>query len=199
MHAQEVRELMVQPWQHGDCIDLHGITCEGLLDIAGCNVTGIDLRGAQFPDGINAIGTQFNGVAWFQGAKISKKADFSQSRFMIDATFDRACFACAAEFNNAETYGISQFDFAEFFEGASFQNYIAYGNFSFQGTKIHKQCNFHGAQWLGGIWCDAAQFPENTDFLDSEVYGRLWLRNATRGKVPIDEGQIPLHLGYIYR
>ena len=61
MTPEELRARMTVPWKHGEHAALRGITCDGPLDISGCDIAGFDLTGARFPKGINATGARFLG------------------------------------------------------------------------------------------------------------------------------------------
>ena len=67
MRAAEIVERLSVPWQHGEHVDLAGIACEGRLDLSGRDLPGVDLSGATFPDGLDATGARFQGLAWFRG------------------------------------------------------------------------------------------------------------------------------------
>jgi len=198
MLAADIRALLLAPWKHGDCVDLQGVTCEGQLDLSDSQVTGFNLTGAQFPDGINARGAQFLGLAWLHDTQIDALADFSRSLFLIDAGFERAQFGCPAQFHDCELRGVGRFDNAVFQSGADFRNCIAYGNFSLQQAQVQGRTQFQNAEWLGGLWCERMALSEQTDFSDSQVHGRLWLRQARIGNAPLSDAQFPLSFGYTY-
>ncbi|CAN0656537.1 Pentapeptide repeat-containing protein (plasmid) [Nitratireductor aquimarinus] len=198
MKAAEIRALVCAPWRHGDCVDLSGIVCEGTLDLAGLDLTGVDFTGASFPDGIDATGTRFLGVSWFSNARFGGKTLFAHAVFTNDARFDQAIFAAEACFEGAEFRGIARFDRADFAMGANFQRIACYGNFSLHGVWVRGKASFQKAEWLGGLWCEAAQLPENADFADTQVHGRLWLRNALVGNRRLRSGTFPLSYGYTY-
>mgnify|MGYP000477625573 CR=1 FL=1 len=65
MKAADIRALISVPWQHGACVDLSGVVCEGRLDLGGLDITGINFSGASFPDGFDATRARFLGVSWF--------------------------------------------------------------------------------------------------------------------------------------
>lgn len=198
MKAAEIRELVCTPWHHGDCADLSGVICEGALDLAGCDVTGVNFTGAFFPDGFDASGARFRGVSWFSHGHFGKAASFVEAVFTNDARFDQATFSGKASFERAEFRGIARFDRGDFVSGANFRSVACYGNFSLHGVWMRKQAEFQGAEWLGGLWCEAAQLPENADFADTQVHGRLWLRHAVVGNRRLQSSAFPLSYGYTY-
>lgn len=198
MTPQELRERLTQPWQHGAHADLRGIVCDGPLDLSGCDLSGFDLSGASFPDGIDASGARFLGLCWFGGAIFGGPAAFGGALFLNDARFEQARFDSRAGFAAVEFRGIGRFDGAQFKGGADFADVVSYGNFSLQQAVMQQNGRFRGSEWLGGLWCQQADLPADTDLDDTQVHGRLWLRGARRGNRSLAETDFAMSFGYTY-
>lgn len=198
MTPQEIVERLTVPWRHGAFVDLAGITCDGPLDLSGRALTGVDFSDATFPGGIDARGARFDGICWFRGARFDGPARFAGAQFANDARFETCQFSDAAEFGGAEFRGIGRFDDAQFVSGARFADITSYGNFSLQRVAARGSVDFSGGEWLGGLWCEAAQLPEGADLTDTQVHGRLWLRDARRGNAALRTQDFGMSFGYTY-
>lgn len=198
LDAQTILERLSQPWRHGEHQDLTGIICDEPLDLSGLTCSGVDFSGAHFTSGFKAVGTTFAGLSWFRTLRFDRDVDLSGARFMNDARFEGVRFGGAASFNDAELRGIGRFDDAHFSKGASFERLVSYGNFSLQGVRADAPLLFRASEWLGGLWCQDARLPEGTDFSETQIHGRLWLRAATRGNRPLTRDMFALSFGYTY-
>lgn len=198
MKASDIRTRLCEPWYHGDHADLRGLTCEGRLDLAGLDVCGVDFTGSSFPDGINAKDARFLGLSWFTGCSFGADAEFSGATFFNDARFEDCRFGGGLDFDGSEFRGIGRFDRVQAQSCASFRQISAYGNFSLAGARLAPAADFTGAEWLGGLWCDGTQFPDQLALEGTQVHGRLWLRRALAGNHSLDAGAFPLAFGYTY-
>jgi hypothetical protein len=198
MMAAEIRTRLSVPWRHGDCVDLAGIVCEDRLDLTGLSLTGVDFTGARFPGGIVTHGARFQGVSWFRKSVIEGVADFAQSCFFNDARFEEACFHAPADFSRAEFRGTGSFDNCRLEAGGDFSGAVSYGNFSIARLKADEPLTFRNMEWLGGLWCAGAQLPARADFDETEVHGRLWLRDAQRGAEMLKPAAFGMTFGYIH-
>lgn len=193
----EIRERLSRPWKHGEHADLRGIVCAETLDLRGLSLAGADFSGARLA-GIDATGAVFQGLSWFRGVRFGGKAAFGGARFSIDARFEEANFGESADFAGAEFRGIGRFDRAQFAAGADFSDTVAYGNVSLHGIVAHGAASFRGGEWLGGLWLQDARLPEQTDLSGTLVHGRLWLRGARRGGLPLRAEDFGMSFGYTY-
>jgi uncharacterized protein YjbI with pentapeptide repeats len=198
MRASEIAERLTAPWVHGEHVDLTGVTCKGRLDLAGRDLPGVDLSGAAFPDGIDATGARFQGLAWFRAASFGDPTSFARATFLSDARFEDSEFAGAPDFSETEFRGIARFDHADLPRGARFGRSVSYGNVSLAHARFGAPGDFRGAEYLGGIWCDGTHFAPGTDFADIQVHGRLWIRRARMGDAPLNPGLFALSFGYTY-
>lgn len=196
--AAKIRERLLRPWKHGDHVDFRGVICKDRLDISGVAVDGVDFTGARFLGGIDASCTHFAGLAWFRDVVIEGPANFSGAVFMIDARFEGVKFQQAAGFCDAEFRGIGRFDGAVFAADADFSGTTCYGNFSLQSAESRGSATFRGSEWLGGLWCEDARFPAGVDLSDTQVHGRLWLRQARRGNAALRSDDFGMSFGYTY-
>ncbi|WP_323765175.1 pentapeptide repeat-containing protein [Marinovum sp.] len=195
--AAEIRQRLSQPWQHGSHADFRGVCCDELLDLSGLALDGVDLSGAQLAGGIDASGARFDGLCWFREVTITGPARFDGTTFMNDARFEGARFA-GASFRGAEFRGIGRFDGAQFAEGGDFAGITCYGNFSLQSVEGRGTLSFRGSEWLGGLWCDHASLPKTVDLAETQVHGRLWLRDARRGAAALRPEDFGMAFGYAY-
>ena len=198
MKAAEIRARLAVPWRHGDCVDLAGIICEDLLDLSDLSLTGVDFTGARFPRGLVAHGTRFQGVSWFRKTVIEEVADFAQARFFNDARFESARFRAPADFTGAEFRGTGSFDDCRLEAGGGFSEAVSYGNFSIARMEAGAPLTFRAAEWLGGLWCAGTRLPARTDFGETQIHGRLWLRDARRGGETLRPDAFGMPFGYIY-
>ena len=198
MRAATIRQLLVVPWRHGEHIDLNGVICEGRLDLSGLNVAGFDFSGARFPDGIDARKARFQGLAWFTGAVFGKDMLFDGACFFNDARLEDTRFEGLAGFAATEFRGIGRFDRARFEADADFANMVSYGNFSLHGAMATGTISFKGAEWLGGLWCQGASLPADANMDNSQVHGRLWLKDAKHGNGPLLARSFGMSFGYDY-
>lgn len=198
MTPTEIRDRLLEAYEHGTHHDFRGITCDALLDLSGCRLSGVDFSGAKFPKGINAAGTQFQGLSWFGGAEIGEVANFSETLFLSDARFEDARFSCEAGFDSAEFRGVGRFDRTLFEQGADFGQIVCYGNFSLQDLVCDHQISFSEAEWLGGLWCQDTELPRAAILNDTQIHGRLWLRNAMLGDRSLKTEDFGLSFGYTY-
>lgn len=196
--AAEIRARLLEPWQHGEHADFHGLVCEEMLDLAGVPLAGVDFTGAQFKGGIDARGARFDGLAWFQDVQFNGPAHFDGAVFMNDARFEGVHFADASGFKGVEFRGIGRFDRAQFERGVDFSETVCFGNFSLQSATGRAPFDFRHSEWLGGLWCDQVTLPERADFSDTQVHGRLWLRGARRGNAPLTTKDFGMSFGYSY-
>jgi hypothetical protein len=198
MRAAEIVERLSVPWVHGEHVDLAGVTCEDRLVLAGRDLPGVDLSGAAFPQGLDATGARFLGLAWFRGVVFGAPSPFARAQFLTDARFEDTSFDAKADFAGTEFRGIARFDHARFAQGASFAGTVSYGNLSLAHARFEAPGDFRGAEFLGGIWCDGTAFAAGTDFADIQVHGRLWIRRARLGDSPLDPDRFALSFGYTY-
>jgi len=198
MTPQEIRARLTVPWRHGEFVDLAGVECDAPLDLSGCTLTGVDFSGARFAQGIDARGARFDGICWFRGATFGGPAHFGGALFMNDARFENSRFDRAADFSGAEFRGIGRFDNTRFDAGADFSATVSYGNVSLQAVSAAGPVTFRGGEWLGGLWCQGARLPAETDLGETQVHGRLWLRDARRGNSALGSGDFGMSFGYTY-
>ncbi|KHQ49739.1 pentapeptide repeat-containing protein [Mameliella alba] len=198
MTPAELRERLVAPWRHGEHADLRGVTCEGRLDLSGCEVAGFDLSGASFPEGIDARGARFLGLSWLRDVRFGGRADFGGAVFLNDARFEGARFDGAARFSGIEFRGIGRFDGARFEAEADFSGAVGYGNCSLAQVSMQGPTSFRDSEWLGGLWCQDAALPADADLAETQVHGRLWLRGARQGNGALKPAAFGMSFGYTY-
>ena len=58
--------------------------------------------------------------------------------------------------------------------------------------------SFRGGEWLGGLWCESADLPEDADLAETQVHGRLWLRGGHRGNAALAASDFGMSFGYTY-
>lgn len=198
MKAAEIRARLTVPWRHGDCVDFAGIVCEDRLDLSDLSLTGVDFTGARFPRGIVARGARFQGVSWFRKAVFDGVADFARARFFNDARFEDASFRAPADFTGVEFRGTGSFDDCRLEAGGDFSGAVSYGNFSIARLQAGEPLTFRKAEWLGGLWCAGARLPASVDFGETQIHGRLWLRDARRGAEALRPAAFGMAFGYAY-
>lgn len=198
MDATEIRELLAQPWKHGVAVDLRGVRVADLLDLSDLAVCGVDFTGAVFEAGLNAKGAQFDGLAWFKNVQFGPATDFSGAMFVNDARFDAAAFNAPVSFANAEFRGVAGFALAQFPAGADFRALTCYGNIDLAEVHAQGTMNFADSEFLGGLWANGTILPADTDFSDTQVHGRLWLRGARRGDTNMAVRDFGLSFGYTW-
>lgn len=198
MTPAEIRERLTRPWCHGEAEDLAGVTVEGALDLTGLSLCGVDFRGATFRGGLKAPGVRFDGLSWFHDAHFEGPVDLSGALFANDARFDAACFEDAT-LSGAEFRGTATFRACRFDGEADLSRLTCYGNLDLAETRFAAGLSLAGSELLGGLWAQAADFPAEADFADTQVHGRLWLRAARQGNAPVDDTAFGLSFGYTYR
>lgn len=198
MTPEEIRSLLLSPYQHGAHHDLRNIKCEGPLDLTGCAISAVDFSGAHFPQGIDARGAVFQGLSWFRCATFGGAARFDGTQFLSDARFEDAHMEATATFEQTEFRGVGRFDRVAFAQKSSFQSCTCYGNFSLQETAPTTEMNLRDCEWLGGLWCHKAHLPQTTDLSGTEIHGRLWLRCAMLGDRALTTEDFGMSFGYTY-
>ncbi|WP_068303707.1 pentapeptide repeat-containing protein [Pararhodobacter sp. CCB-MM2] len=198
MKPAEIRALLSNPWKHGEAVDLAGVTVEGVLDLTGLALCGVDFRGAVFKGGLIATGARFDGLSWFHDARVEGPLDLSGALFANDARFDAAHFD-ATTLKGAEFRGTATFRGCHFGGAADLRDLTCYGNLDLAETRFAAGLSLKGSEFLGGLWAQGAAFPAEADFADTQVHGRLWLRAARQGNAPVDDGAFGLSFGYTYR
>ena len=149
--------------------------------------------------GFDASNTRFQGLSWFRETMFDVHMNAQNAYFLNDARFERATFNAPALFDGVELHGIGRFDGAHFARGGSFKTMTSYGNVSLDGVRAGAPLAFTDSEWLGGLWCQDAHLPAETDFSGTQIHGRLWLRGAVRGNAPLMADQFPLAYGYVDR
>ncbi|MEO0382623.1 MAG: pentapeptide repeat-containing protein [Pseudomonadota bacterium] len=198
MTPEVLRDQLSEPWHHGEHHDLRGIVCEGPVDLSGKRIAGFDLSGARFPHGFVARGTVFEGLSWFGGVRFQGPVDFTGATFTNDARFEACVFEGAVRFASADFRGIARFDGAHFHQDADFSSVVSYGNFSLQAVQARGRFSCAGCEWLGGLWCQDVRLSDAADLSDTQVHGRLWLRNAMHGNRLLGANQFSMTFGYSY-
>lgn len=196
MRAEQIRAALEVPHRFGEFVDLRGVTCDGRLDLDGAEVTGLDLTGARFPQGISARGARFRGLCRWHGVQ-ARDADFTGALFHADARFDRVAIAGAMRLGKAECRGVLQFDGARIGGEFDLAGAVGYGNCSLADARLAGRTCLRGSEWMGGLWLEAARFAalEAGEML---VHGRLWTRRAELAGAPIPPGCFDISFGYAY-
>ena len=198
MNPAEIRARLTRPWKHGEAEDLAGVTVEGPLDLTGLALCGVDFRGAVFKGGLIAPGARFDGLSWFHDAVFEGPLDLSGALFANDARFDAARFE-AAMLKSAEFRGTATFRACRFGGMADLRDLTCYGNIDLAETRYAEGLSLRGSEFLGGLWAQSARFPAEADFTQTQVHGRLWLRDAAQGNGPVADTAFGLAFGYTYR
>jgi uncharacterized protein YjbI with pentapeptide repeats len=198
MKSDAIRAQLLRPWTHGQATDLRGITVTDPLDLTGLTLSGVDFTGARFVAPVRAAGAVWQGLSWFTEVEFADQVDFSHTLFINDARFDGAHFARDARFSGTEFRGIARFDRAEVLGLAEFSDLICFGNAAFGGARLRGGAQFSGGEFLGGFWGDDLQLSGLADFSGSEVHGRLWLKRARLGNMPLAASDFGLAFGYVY-
>ncbi|MCA0206323.1 MAG: pentapeptide repeat-containing protein [Proteobacteria bacterium] len=198
MTPAEIRARLTRPWRHGEAEDLAGVTVDGLLDLTDLALCGVDFRGATFQGGLSARGARFDGLSWFHDAHFEGPVDLSGALFANDARFDTARFE-SVNLSGAEFRGTATFRACRFDGAADLSRLTCYGNLDLAETRFAAGLSLAGSEFLGGLWAQAADFPAEADFSDTQVHGRLWLRAARQGNMPVDDRAFGLSFGYTYR
>jgi uncharacterized protein YjbI with pentapeptide repeats len=127
---------------------------------------------------------------YFNGAKFSKKADFSKVKFLDDVYFSGAVFSTEAEFSETEFMKNADFSDVEFkelayFSGTKFQNNTKFKNkadfsdaiFSkevfFSRSVFSQEVSFYGATFSELANFFAIDFCDKSDFSHSRFLGEL--------------------------
>ncbi|GKY89382.1 pentapeptide repeat-containing protein [Sinisalibacter aestuarii] len=194
----EIRAVLCEPYRHGSHSPFAGITCDRPLDLSGLTLSGVDFSGARFAQGLDARGARFDGLSWFIGAEFGGDARFDGAVFSSDARFEDARFSGAARFGEAEFRGIARFDRARFANGFEAAKVTCNGNCSLEAAQVAGAASLAQSEFMGGLWCHDAALPATTDLDGTQVHGRLWLRGARRGNVPLRPGDIEMAFGYTY-
>ncbi|WP_199259885.1 hypothetical protein [Paracoccus binzhouensis] len=196
MRAAEIRARLERPYAFGDCVDLRGIDCADRLVLDGAVLTGFDLSGARFPQGISARGAQFRGLSRFRGIEAAD-ADFAGAVFHADARFDAARIGGRLAMPGAEFRGVLQFDGAELQGGVDLAGAVGYGNCSFERAGLGGVSDLHGSEWLGGLWLESASFQQIRSG-EMLVHGRLWTRRARLAGGALPPERFDISFGYTY-
>ena len=86
----------------------------------------------------------------------------------------------------------------DFGPGGSARRLTCYGNASFAAARAGT-LDLGDSEFLGGFWAQSAAFDPGASVTGAQVHGRLWLRGAMRGNMPLTPDAFGLVFGYAWR